>query len=306
MFIRKALSFFGLTCFICKSFALTQVSLALDWYINPDHAPILAAKTQGYFKQNGLEVTLIQPTQTSEVRNLVAAKQATIGIDYEPETLIAIAQKLPIEMVGNLVPTPLSCVAALETSDIKTLKDLQGKSLGYSGDPAEKAFLEMELRKAGLNPANVKLVPIQMDLTQALLSHTVSAVNGMMRNVEPVMLKQMGIATTLFYPEQNGIPTYSELVFITHSGTDPQTIAAFLKAVGEGAAYVKAHPQTSWEAAAKAYPTELASSAQIQKENQAIWMASVPYFTTTPAKLNTNQIAKFKAFLHSEGLIGSH
>lgn len=297
MFLRKAFSLLSLTWFISQSFALTQVSLALDWYINPDHAPILAAQTQGYFKENGLKVTLIQPTQTSEVRNLVATKQATFGIDYEPETLISIAKGLPIEMVGNLVSTPLSCINALESSDIKNLKDLQGKTLGYSGDPTEKAFLEVELQQAGLNPGSVKLIPIQMDLSQALLSHSVQAVSGMMRNVEPIMLKQMGIQTKLFYPEQNGIPSYSELVFVAHTGTDPKLISAFLKSVGEGAAYVKAHPQASWQNAAKAYPTELASSTKISTANQAIWFDSFPYFTTAPAQLNLKATSQFKQFL---------
>ncbi len=293
----KIILSFGISFFIIQGFALTPVSLALDWYINPDHAPILAAEQQGYFKLNGLNVSLIEPTQTSEVRNLVAAHQATFGIDYEPETLIAIHKGLPIQMEGNLVPVPLSCIAVLSSSSIQTLKDLMGKTLGYSGDPTEKEFLEVELQHAGLNPDKVTFLPIQMDLTQALLSHTVDAVNGMMRNVEPIMLASRGIKTRLFYPEQNGIPPYSELVFIGHTGTDPKITAAFLNAVGEGAAYVKAHPETSWENAAQAYPGSLATSKQISTENQAIWLASVPYFTTDPASIDQKAVATFKTFL---------
>lgn len=300
--MRKILALL-LVCSSTSCFALTDVSVALDWYINPDHAPILAAETQGYFNENGLNVHLIEPTQTSEVRNLVAVGQANIGIDYEPETLIAISKGLPLKMVGNLVPVPLSCVATLETIGIKTLQNLAGKTLGYSGDPMEKDFLQVELKKAGVDPNSVKLLPIQMDLSQALLSHAVDAVNGMMRNVEPVMLKQMGVQTRLFYPEKNGIPTYSELVFITQPNADPKTTAAFLKAVGEGAAYVKTHPEASWLAAQNAYSTQLASSKQIASENQAIWMASLPYFTTTPQKLNEKAIQNFKQFLAKEGLI---
>lgn len=299
----KKIIFLGLSCMTSVSFALTPVSLALDWYINPDHAPILAAETQGYFAQNGLEVTLIQPTQTSEVRNLVAAHQALIGIDYEPEALIAIDKGLPLQIVGNLVPTPLSCIATLQAGPIKTLTDLSGKTLGYSGDPIEKEFLQVELQHAGVDPTTVTLQPIQMDLSQALLSKTVDAVNGMMRNVEPIMLEKRGIQTRLFYPEQNGIPTYSELVFITHTGTDPKTVAAFLKAVGEGAAYVKAHPEASWQKAQAQYPTALATSPQIAVENQAIWQASVPYFALQPATINQKVVTQFKQFLMQAGLI---
>lgn len=305
MSLRHVLFAICLSSFSFTAFALTDISLALDWYINPDHAPILAAETQGFFAENGLHVSLIQPTQNSEARNLVVSGQATIGIDYEPEALMAISKGLPIEMVGTLVPTPLSCIAVLQSTKIKSLKDLKGGSIGYSGDPMEQAFLQVELKHAGLNPTDVKLVPIQMDLTQALLSDTVDAVNGMMRNVEPIMLQQMGAETKLFYPEKNGIPTYSELVFITHTGTNPQTIAAFLKAVGEGARYVKDHPTASWQAAQKAYPTELASSNTINAQNEAIWLASVPYFTSSPQDLDARHTKTFKAFLQKEGLIAN-
>lgn len=301
--MKKFLLGLCLTGFILDSFGLTQVNLALDWYVNPDHAPILAAETQGFFKENGLAVNLIEPTQTSEVRNLVAAGEATVGIDYEPETLIAIAKGLPLEIAGNLVPVPLSCIMTLKSSGINTLSDFRNKTLGYSGNAMDRQFLQLELKEAGINPDTVTLQPIHMDLTQALLAHAVDGVSGVMRNVEPVMLGQMGIATQLFYPEAHGIPPYSGLIFIAKTGIDPTTISAFLKAVGEGAAYVKAHPESAWQAAAKAYPAQLASSAKISAENHAIWLASVPYFTTAPQNLDLKAIARFKAFLTAQGLM---
>ncbi len=303
MGIMKKFLAYLLIGFSTCSFGLTKISLALDWYINPDHAPILAAQTQGYFKQHGLEVTLLEPSQNSEVRALVASGQATFGIDYEPETLIAISNGFPIAIVGNLVPVPLGCLTVLQSSGITSLAQLKGKTVGYSGDPSEKATLEIEFAHAGLNNNDVKLLPIQMDLTQALLSHTVDGVNGMMRNVEPVMLKMRGIQTYLFYPEQNGIPLYSELVFISNKNVDPKVSAAFLSAVGEGAAYVKAHPQASWQAAVKAYPSQLASSPEISKENANIWQVSIPYFTAHPGTLNQKQINHFQAFLIKAGVI---
>ncbi len=267
-----------LSCSVSSGFALTPVTLALDWYINPDHAPILAAQTQGYFAQNGLEVTLIQPTQTTVVRSLVATGSATFGIDYGHEAPIAIEKGLPLQIIGSLIPHPLSCIAVLKSSGITSLADLKGKTLGYSGDPIEKGFIDIELQHAGLDPNDVNLIPIQMDLTQALLSHAVDGVNGMMRNVEPVMLQMRGIQTTLFYPEKNGISPYSELVFIAKKGEDPATTQAFLKSIAQGIAYVQTHPTASWVAAKNAYPAELATSSQIAKENQAIWLATVPYF----------------------------
>ncbi len=286
------------------SSALTPIKLALDWYINPDHAPILIAEQLGYFKAHGLEVSLIEPTSTSEARNLVLSGQADLAIDYEPETLIAIGQGLPIVIAGILVPTPLSCLATLKQSQITTLTDLRGKTIGYSGDALEAAFLRTELQQAGLKPDEVKLLPINMDLSQALLSKKVDAVNGMMRNVEPIMLAQMGVQTRLFYPEQNHIPTYAELIFIAKKNhLSPQTIQAFMAAVGEGATYVKAHPQQSYQIALQGYAKSLATSSTIQQQNQGIWLASVPYFTSHPLNLHPKEELVLVHYLQQQHLI---
>ncbi len=289
-----------LSLFACTyTQALTPVKLALDWYINPDHAPILIAEQQGYFKAHGLDVTLIEPTSSSESRNLVLSGQADLALDYEPEALIAIAQDLPLVAVGVLVPTPLSCLTVLQQSKIHNLHDLSGKTIGYSGDALESAFLQTELSQE-----QVTLLPINMDLSQALLSHKVDAVNGMMRNVEPVMLAQMGIPTRLFYPEKNGVPSYAELIFLANKNhLNPKTMQAFMAAIAEGAAYVQAHPQQSYQDALKLYAKQLGSSPMIQKQNQAIWLASAAYFTAKPQQYNAKAYLQFMQFLLDKKLI---
>ncbi len=286
-------------CYCQLAGALTPVKLVLDWYINPDHAPILMAEQQGYFMAQGLDVQLIEPTSSSEARNLVLSGQADLALDYEPETLLAIGQGLPLITVGILVPTPLSCLAVLAHSPIQNMQDLQGKTIGYSGDALEAAFLNTEL-----GPIHATLLPINMDLSQALLSHKVDAVNGMMRNVEPIMLAKIGVQTHLFYPENNGVPTYAELIFLANKNhLNPKMITAFMTAVSEGAAYVQAHPQQSYQNALTLYAKQLASSPMIKAQNQAIWLASAPYFTTHTQTYSQADYQKFMQFLVTKKLL---
>jgi putative hydroxymethylpyrimidine transport system substrate-binding protein len=294
--------YFAALCslFLCQAAsALTPVKLVLDWYINPDHAPILIAEQQGYFKANGLDVTLIEPTSSSEARNLVLSGQADLALDYEPETLLAIGQGLPLAAVGILVPTPLSCLAVLQSNSIKNIRDLNGKTIGYSGDALEAAFLKTEL-----GHTQATLLPINMDLSQALLSHKVDAVNGMMRNVEPIMLAQMGVQTRLFYPEKNDVPTYAELIFVAKKNhLSPQTIRELMHAISQGAAYVQAHPKASYQDALRLYGKELASSPTIENQNQAIWIASAPYFTTQTNSYSAAEYQKFMTYLVAHQLL---
>ncbi|MCX7123560.1 MAG: ABC transporter substrate-binding protein [Gammaproteobacteria bacterium] len=291
---------FCLSIFFSQAaFSLTPIKLALDWYINPDHAPILIAEQQGYFKAQGLNVTLIEPTSSSEARNLVLAHQADLAIDYEPESLIAIGQGLPLVAVGILTPTPLSCLTVLQNTSIKTIKQLKGKIIGYSGGALEATFLNTELQHE-----KPSLLPLSMNLSQALLSKKVDAVNGMMRNVEPIMLAQMGVQTRLFYPEKNGIPSYAELIFIADKNhLAPKTIHAFMLAVAQGAAYVQTHPQQSYQDALMLYSKELASSPTIKAQNQAIWLASAPYFTSHPQEYSAQNYQDFMNYLVTEKIL---
>ncbi|MCE3250909.1 MAG: Hydroxymethylpyrimidine transporter, substrate-binding component, partial [Geminicoccaceae bacterium] len=56
--------------------AADQLTLLLDWFVNPDHAPILVAQARGYFADAGLEVEIIAPSDPNDPPKLVAAGQA--------------------------------------------------------------------------------------------------------------------------------------------------------------------------------------------------------------------------------------
>lgn len=288
-------------------FALTPVKLALDWYMNPDHAPIITAQVQGYFKAAGLQVTFVEPSSSSSARNLLLSHQVDLALDYAPEALLAKNEGLPVEAVGVLIGEPLNCLGVLESSGIDSMSDLRGKTVAYSGGALERTMLRAELTHAGLAPADVSLLPINMDLSQALLSRRVDAVNGMMRNVEPVLLKQAGANVKCFYAEQNGVPPYPELLFMA---TQPATVSeatlkTFLAAVAKGATYVRQHPQRSFDEASSAYPTALASSPSIGLSNQAIWLASVPYFTNQPQQYSQKKYTAFMQFLVAQHLLAA-
>ncbi|MFM9077624.1 MAG: ABC transporter substrate-binding protein, partial [Solirubrobacterales bacterium] len=60
----------------------TPVSVALDWYANPDHAGFLVARDEGFFDNAGLEVDLQEPTDPSLPLKLVAAGEVDLAISY--------------------------------------------------------------------------------------------------------------------------------------------------------------------------------------------------------------------------------
>ena len=116
------------------------LTLVLDWYINPDHAPIMVAEQIGAFKAQGLDVRIVPPSDPALPPRMVAARQADLAITYQPQVHFFADEGLPLVRVGTLINSPLNTVIALD-KQIKTPADLQGKKVGYSVSGIEQATL---------------------------------------------------------------------------------------------------------------------------------------------------------------------
>ena len=68
---------------------LTQVTLALDWYPNANHAGIYVARDRGYFTEAGLDVEIFTPADPTTVLQTVGAGRDTFGITYHNDVLQA-------------------------------------------------------------------------------------------------------------------------------------------------------------------------------------------------------------------------
>ena len=68
-----------------SALANDKVTLLLDWFINPDHGPVIIANEKGLFKEAGLEVEIIPPANPSDPPKLVAAGKADMAISYQPQ-----------------------------------------------------------------------------------------------------------------------------------------------------------------------------------------------------------------------------
>jgi ABC-type nitrate/sulfonate/bicarbonate transport system substrate-binding protein len=75
--------------------AAEKLTVLLDWFVNPDHAPLIVAKEKGYFADAGLEVELIPPADPSAPPRLVAAGEGDIAISYQPNLYLQAEAKLP-------------------------------------------------------------------------------------------------------------------------------------------------------------------------------------------------------------------
>ena len=94
---------------LVRAQAPEPMTVLLDWFVNPDHATLVIARDRGFFRQAGLEVTLVPPQDPSAPPRLVAARQADIAVSYQPPLHLQVNVGLPLVRVGSCVATPRKC-----------------------------------------------------------------------------------------------------------------------------------------------------------------------------------------------------
>lgn len=225
-----------------------KLSIGLDWFINPDHAPLIIAQKRGYFEEVGLDIDMIEPADPNDPPKLVAAGKLDLAISYQPQLHIQVDQGLPVVRVGTLVGVPLNALVVLKNGPIKSISDLKGKKIGFSVGGFEEALLSGMLQKYNIKMTDVELVNINFSLSPSLIAQKVDAVIGAFRNFE---LNQMDIVNhpgKAFYPEEHGVPTYEELIYISNKKNRNNPIFnKFFKAIQRATLTIINDPETTWK-----------------------------------------------------------
>lgn len=292
------LSLCALFAAMSSAHAAERLTVLLDWFVNPDHAPLFVAQEQGYFADHGLEVDLIAPADPNDPPKLVAAGEADIAVSYQPQLHIQVGQGLPLIRFGTLVATPLNTLVVLADGPIETLADLKGRKVGFSVGGVEDALLRAMLARVGLTLDDVTLVNVNFSLSPALIAGQVDAAIGAFRNFELNQMDIVGNPGRAFYVEEHGVPAYDELIFVARNDRmDDPRLRAFLDAVEQGVQFLINHPDESWADFIKGRP-------ELDDElNRRAWRDTLPRFALRPAALDSGRYARFSQFLAEQGLI---
>jgi putative hydroxymethylpyrimidine transport system substrate-binding protein len=297
-FIRAAVVGAALAA-CCPAFAADRLTVMLDWFVNPNHGPLIVAREIGAYKRAGLDVVFVQPADPTIPPRLVAAGHGDIAIDYQPQLYQQVSNGLPLMRIGVLVDKSLETLVTLRGDGLTMIADLKGKRIGYNevGGSVGQAELACMLATGNLTMKDVTMVNVGTALSTSLLTHRVDAV-GVDRNFEAFELIDKGAKPIGFDYEKFGVPQFDDLIMVVNKNTthDPR-YPRFLAAVKEGAAYIKARPEAGWKLFIRAYPN------LDNKLDHDAWNFTVPYFAADPAALDTVKYVRFGEFLASRKVI---
>ena len=278
--------------------AAEKMTVILDWFVNPDHAPLIVTREKGFFAEAGLEVELIAPADPNDPPKLVAAGKADLAVSYQPQLHVQVAEGLPLTRIATIVATPLNALVVLADGPVAGIADLKGRTVGFSVGGFEDALLAAMLSSAGLGLGDVTLVNVNFSLSPALISGQVDAVIGAYRNFELNQMDLVGKPGRAFYPEELGVPAYDELILVANNKTlGAPRLRRFVDALERGVQFLINHPDDSWRLFVKAY-------ADLDDElNRRAWRDTLPRFALRPAALDSARYRRFARFLKDQKLI---
>lgn len=286
---------------------LRHVTVVLDWTPNTNHSGLYLARDRGYFRAAGLDVTIVEPGDTSGLQ-LVAVGKADFAYSVAEGLVPAREQGADVVSVAAVIEHNTSSLVSLAATGIDRPRDLAGKRYGSYGSDLEKALIKRLVACDGGDPAAVQFTPmVSDDFRAGLTQHEYDTAWGF-DGWETIALRDvdhLDVHTIAFADHTDCIPDWYTPLVAT-SGTlvrdDPDEVRAFVGALAHGYRDAMADPAAATTAIMHAAPEldEALVSAS------ATWLAT--RYTDDPAAWGRQDAQVwdgFVGFLEDNGLVGA-
>jgi NitT/TauT family transport system substrate-binding protein len=229
--------------------ALFKLTVQLDWVPEPEHGGFYQAQALGYFREEGLDITLLPGGPNALVMPKVATGQAHIGQADSTNTLLQQAEGLPLVQFGAVFQDDPSGLLVNAASAVRRFEDLQGKTIIAR---PEWAFLKFLERKYALT---FSIVPQNFSVAAFLGNR--EAIQQGYYIAEPHHITAAGGAMPRFLSTWDaGFRAYAVLVANRKFAREhPAQLRAFMRAYIRGwRSYLEDDPTPAHEALKQANP----------------------------------------------------
>ncbi len=129
---------------------LEEITVILDYVPNTNHTGMYVALEKGYYKEAGLDVKIIEPSDGATA-TLIAVGKGDFGVSYQEDVTLArtAEEPLPIRAVATVIQNNTSGFATYKDKNITSVKDFEGKTYAGWGGPGEEAVLKAVMDQAG-------------------------------------------------------------------------------------------------------------------------------------------------------------
>jgi putative hydroxymethylpyrimidine transport system substrate-binding protein len=214
--------------------ASQEATLVLDFQPNAVHTGIYTALHRGYFEDEGVDLTIQEPSASTDAPKLLEAGRTDLAIMDINDFGIALERGLELRAIAAVVQRPLAAVIAGDRNEVTRPRDLEGGTVGVTGLPSDDAVLDAVLEADGADPRSVDRVTIGFESVAALSAGRVDAATAFW-NAEGVTLRGLGVPTREFRIDDYGARPYPELLVVTTAEAAAGSASAGFRAALERA-----------------------------------------------------------------------
>ena len=234
-----------------------KVQLQLNWFHLADHSPIYLAMKKGYYKEEGIDLTVLRGSGSSDSAKKIDLGQSDIGISDAPTVLTAISKGANLKMVAVVYDKAGNNVFFKKSANIRTPKDLVGKKIAVPPADSHRVLWPAFAATQGIDANSVTMVNVKPEGKQAIVAAgEVDAAFDLYTSFaiwEKVLGK--GEVGHLLWADY-GLPIYGHTYFVNNDliKKNPKLIERFLRATHKGWRDAKANPAASIDAMVEQVP----------------------------------------------------
>lgn len=231
----------------------TKVTFALDFIPLGRHAPWYAALAQGYFKDEGLDVTIVPSKGTAEVIQSVQSGASDIGLIDVPALVLARAGGATLKMVSvQYQKSPYAIFSLDKGANVTTARQLEGLNLGSGAGSFTPKIIQGFMAQQGLDPGKLQITNVAPPARASMLiTGQIPAIEffAMARPGLEAGAKSAGATLTTFLLADHGLDLYSNGIAARQEyiKDNPEVMKRFVRAALRGWKFTFDNPQKAAE-----------------------------------------------------------
>ncbi|MEM6836085.1 MAG: ABC transporter substrate-binding protein [Cyanobacteria bacterium P01_C01_bin.120] len=282
---------------------MSKLRLGLEWFLNPDHVPLLVGQEQGWFTAAGLDLELVEPAEHVDAIAELQAGKLDIAITEPVHLVEDRGQGHAVVGWARFLHTN-GGVMYFTGRGIERPKDMLGKRIQYPGAPSAlgRAIAKTMVEADGgtFTEAAITSVDNGFFHTDALVEDKADLATLVFYNFEVIEARQRGYDAQFFALKDWHIPDFCQLILIAtpellqRRQADLQT---FLKVLRRGIDFIHQNPE-----AAQAIYAQRTGAYSGDAIGKAIYDATVPCFTND-FSMSAEYYDRLQAWMHNTGQI---
>lgn len=238
------------------SAAADKVSLRLNWLLSGVHSIFYYGVEKGFYKDAGIDLTIGEGQGSARTVQVIATGGDTFGFADGGSVIAGATRGAPVKSVLGIMNTSPYGLSFRADSGVKTIKDVEGKTLAATAGEASLPLLPAIWKQNNVDASKVKI--LNVDGPGKIVAILQKQADGILAGLEGqvIILEQRGLDQKVFSFAELGVNTEGLTIIANDEriASNPDLVRRFVGATVKAMAATKAEPDAAVAAAVRAKP----------------------------------------------------